>query len=156
MPRRTRRRGNRVGWSNPLEFSSRPPATIDQAPDIKGLVQPSCGHAPRDSNATFIPNVVYQAWLGGGKLMFAKLLSVLSIHYIMKPQRHTIFYDEEPNDALVGAATMPRPSHRARTCCTFKPLSPNTALKETDPCLHPLVCRSGAVPAAWPRARRSP
>ena len=46
-----------------------------------------------------IPNVAFQAWLGGGKLMFAKLLSVLSVHFLMKPDRHLLFYDEEPRDA---------------------------------------------------------
>ena len=60
---------------------------------------PSCIASDRLSKAE-IPNVAYHAWLGGGKLMFAKLLSVLSVHYLMKPDQHILLYDEEPNDAL--------------------------------------------------------
>ena len=30
--------------------------------------------------------MVHQAWFGGGKLMFAKLLSVLSVRYVLRPQ----------------------------------------------------------------------
>ena len=32
--------------------------------------------------------------------MFAKLLSILSVHYVMTPERHYILYDEEPRANL--------------------------------------------------------
>ena len=32
--------------------------------------------------------------------MFAKLLSVLSVRYVLRPQSHVLHYDEQPNDAL--------------------------------------------------------
>ena len=38
--------------------------------------------------------------LGGGKLMFAKLLSLLSVRAMLRPERHFLHYEEEPNDAL--------------------------------------------------------
>ena len=80
-----------------MEFASVPPAFIDEPPPPSTLASPSCDDDAARSAA--IPNVVYQAWLGGGKLMFAKLLSVLSVHYLMRPERHYILYDEEPRDA---------------------------------------------------------
>ena len=46
-----------------------------------------------------IPNIVHMAWLSGAKLMFAKLLSILSIHYVWRPDALYLYYNELPNDA---------------------------------------------------------
>ena len=94
MPRRARRRrrGDRSSWSNPLEFAARVPPRVD-SPNLAKL-QPDCRN---NDGAPEIPNAAFQAWLGGGKLMYAKLLSVLSVHFLMRPTRHILLYDEEPN-----------------------------------------------------------
>ena len=96
--RRRRRQGDhgdRSQRSNPLEFAERIPPVEREV--LSPLSAPSCsasaGGAP-------VPNVVHQAWFGGGKLMFAKLLSVLSVRYVLRPQSHLLHYDEQPNDAL--------------------------------------------------------
>ena len=99
MPRRRvrerrRRQGDRSKWSNPLEFAERVPPVVREV--LSPLSVPSCGA----SGAPAVPNVVHQAWFGGGKLMFAKLLSVLSVRYLLRPHSHLLHYDEEPNDAL--------------------------------------------------------
>ena len=96
MPRRAkrRRRGDRSTWSNPLEFAARVPPHVNEPLDTARLL--SCRN---NNGAPEIPNHVFQAWLGGGKLMYAKLLSVLSVHFLLRPARHIILYDEEPNES---------------------------------------------------------
>ena len=102
MPRRLRRQerrrrqGDRSLWSNPLEFVERVPPFVRDV--LAPLDVPSCSSASGGSEA--VPNVVHQAWLGGGKLMFAKFLSVLSLRYLLRPHRHLLHYDEPPSDAL--------------------------------------------------------
>ena len=85
MPRRRvrerrRRQGDRSKWSNPLEFAERVPPVVREV--LSPLSVPSCGASA--SGAPAVPNVVHQAWFGGGKLMFAKLLSVLSVRYLLR------------------------------------------------------------------------
>ena len=87
MPRRRNR--NRSKMSNPLEFADRaPPWAADLPPTIE---RPGCA-----AGESSTPNVVHQVWLGGGKLMFAKLVSVLSVRYLLRPEQHFLHYDEPP------------------------------------------------------------
>ena len=58
--------------SNRLEFASRAPAAKAAMDDV------AAGCTPDESRPP-VPSVVHQLWLGGGKPMYAKLLSVLSI-----------------------------------------------------------------------------
>ena len=103
MPRRRvrerRRRqgdhGDRSQRSNPLEFAERVPPVVREV--LSPLSTPTCGAS---AGGAPVPNVVHQAWFGGGKLMFAKLLSVLSVRYVLRPQSHLLHYDEPPHDAL--------------------------------------------------------
>lgn len=101
MPRRRvrerrRRQGDRSKWSNPFELAERVPPVVREV--LSPLSTPSCGASA--GGAPAVPNVVHQAWFGGGKLMFAKLLSVLSVRYLLRPHSHLLHYDEEPSDAL--------------------------------------------------------
>ncbi len=50
--------------------------------------------------------------------MFAKLLSVLSVRYVLRPQSHVLHYDEQPNDALEWQCVC-----RLATCVKAKPRS---------------------------------
>ena len=121
MPRRRvrerRRRqgdhGDRSQRSNPLEFAERVPPVVREL--LSPLSAPSCGAS---SGGAPVPNVVHQAWFGGGKLMFAKLLSVLSVRYVLRPQSHVLHYDEQPNDALEWQCVC-----RLATCVKAKPRS---------------------------------
>ena len=120
MPRRRvrerRRRndhGHRSQRSNPLEFAERVPPVVREL--LSPLSAPSCGAS---SGGAPVPNLVHQAWFGGGKLMFAKLLSVLSVRYVLRPQSHVLHYDEQPNDALEWQCVC-----RLATCVKAKPRS---------------------------------
>ena len=96
MPRRCRRgHCDRSQRSNPLEFAERVPPVVREV--LSPLSTPSCGAS---AGGAPVPNVVHQAWFGGNKLMFAKLLSVLSVRYVLRPQSHLLHYDEQPTDAL--------------------------------------------------------
>lgn len=117
---RRRRQGDRSKWSNPLEFVERVPAVVDEL--MAPLDRPSCSDGAATAAqisagaAQVTPNVVHQVWLGGGKLMFAKLLSVLSVRAMLRPERHFLHYDEEPNDALEW-----RCACRVATCVQTEP-----------------------------------
>ena len=73
--------------SNPFEYADRQPEYVRLPLDVRS----SCPH--RRLDATAVPSVVHQAWLGGGKLMFAKLLSILSVRYVLRPEHHYLYYD---------------------------------------------------------------
>ena len=90
-----RSQGDRSQWSNPLEFAERLPPITRKV--LSPLDAPSCS---RSASGAAVPNVVHQAWFGGGKLMYAKLLSVLSVRYVLRPLRHVLHYDVQPKAAL--------------------------------------------------------
>ena len=52
--------------------------------------KPSC---KRKATST-VPSVVHQIWLGRKKLRYHRLVSVLSVHFVMRPERHFLYYDE--------------------------------------------------------------
>lgn len=91
--RRRRQRAATPDSSNPLEFAERRPAPVEAIPAALTCEQTST------CEQSAVPKYVHHLWLGGGKLMFAKLFAILSVRYALKPQRHFIHYDVEPNDA---------------------------------------------------------
>jgi len=120
--RRRSRRADRgpepdVAESNPFEYSERTPATTPDSAASSSSTG-ACEPLTAVSGAAEVPNVVHQLWLGGGKFMFAKLLSVLSVRYALQPDRHYIHYDREPNDSadwncacrLAKCVKTPRPA----------------------------------------------
>ena len=78
--------------SSPLEFASSTPAI--QPARLPGLGGASCAVGGRP-----VPPLVHQIWLGGWKPMYAKLLSVMSVHFMLQPERHLLLYDVLPADA---------------------------------------------------------
>ena len=91
--RRRRQRAATPESSNPFEFAERRPAPVEVIP-----AAPTCEQTSTCEQSA-VPKYVHHLWLGGGKLMFAKLFAILSVRYALKPQRHFIHYDVEPNDA---------------------------------------------------------
>jgi len=43
-----------------------------------------------------IPNVVHQPWLHGGKLRWEHLLGMLSVRFVLRPDRYILYYDKAP------------------------------------------------------------
>lgn len=86
-------KGQRASESSPLEFASfEPPVSTAPPPAALG------GGAGCTVGGHPLPSVVHQIWLGGWKPMYAKLLSVLSVHFLLRPARHVLLYDVLPTD----------------------------------------------------------
>jgi hypothetical protein len=80
--------------SNPMEFSTHAPTPLSKLA-ADALDKPTCVQRVHRS----IPSVVHQIWLGGIKLMYAKLLSVMSVHYVLQPRRQFLWYDVLPRNS---------------------------------------------------------
>mmetsp|Transcript_28865 Transcript_28865/g.96795 ORF Transcript_28865/g.96795 Transcript_28865/m.96795 type:complete len:269 (-) Transcript_28865:544-1350(-) len=78
-----------ISKSSPLEFATVDPAELTALPEDAARCSP--GGRP-------VPSIVHQIWLGGWKMMYAKLLSVMSVHYLLRPERHVLLYDTVPVD----------------------------------------------------------
>lgn len=85
--RQLRRKKRDKDAANPFEYADKAPSWVS---DVASLATPTCG----EGQASQIPNTVTSFWLGGGKLMFAKLLAMLSIHLFVRPEKHVLLYDE--------------------------------------------------------------
>lgn len=79
--------------SSPLEFASFEPAAMMNRPNAWLGETAGCVRAPGKRP---VPSVVHQIWLGGWKPMYAKLLSVLSVHFLLRPKKHVLLYDVIP------------------------------------------------------------
>ena len=78
-----------ISKSSPLEFATVDPAELTALPEDAAR----CRRGGRP-----VPSIVHQIWLGGWKMMYAKLLSVMSVHYLLRPERHVLLYDTVPVD----------------------------------------------------------
>ena len=92
-------RGNAAGGkkqraigSSRLEFASFEPAPLTLRQDTRSIAGCKPGGQP-------LPSVVHQIWLGGWKPMYAKLLSVMSVHFLLQPERHVLLYDVRPTSS---------------------------------------------------------
>ena len=72
-----------------------PPPAISDSPHTAPL-NASCKIGTEEA----VPNIVHQIWLGGRRLMYVKLLSVLSVHYLMRPASHFLYYDEPADQSM--------------------------------------------------------
>lgn len=62
--------------------------------------QPSGTVCPQTAlGAPTIPNIVHQPWLGGADLQWEQILAMLSVRFVMKPERFTLYYDTPPRDS---------------------------------------------------------
>ena len=85
--RQLRRRKKDKDAANPFEYADKAPSWVS---DVMPLATPTCA----EGQTSQIPNTVTSFWLGGGKLMFAKLLAMLSVHLFVRPEKHVLLYDE--------------------------------------------------------------
>ena len=64
--------------------------------ELTRLAAPAWEDCAHSTGPSRIPNRVHQPWLHGTQLKWEHLLGMLSVRWVVRPERYTLYYDKRP------------------------------------------------------------